>query len=77
MGFQLQELLVKFSGVTYGVAGVAAAIVIIAILTRRPNVSKMNKTTTRWVLIHFASLTHSLRLDPIACLAPGGLVSSS
>ena len=45
MGFQLQELLVKFSGVTYGVAGVAAAIVIIAILTRRPNVSKMNKIT--------------------------------
>ena len=46
MGFQLQELPVKFSGVTtYGIAGIVAAIVIIAILMRRPNVSKMNKTT--------------------------------
>jgi hypothetical protein len=46
MGFQLQELLVKFSGVTYGVAGVAAAIIIVtvAMLTWGPNVSKMNKT---------------------------------
>ena len=44
MSFQLQELLAKFSGVTYGVTGVTAAIVIIAILTRRPNVSIMNKT---------------------------------
>jgi hypothetical protein len=45
MRFQLQELPAKFSGVTYGVAGIAAAIVIIARLTRRPNVSEMNKTT--------------------------------
>ena len=44
MCFQLQELLVKFSGVTYGVAGIAAVIVIIAMLTRHPNVSKMNRT---------------------------------
>ena len=44
MSFQLQELLAKFSGVTYGVTGVTAAIVIIAILTRRPNVSIMTKT---------------------------------
>lgn len=42
MGFQLQEL-VKFSGVTYGVLGIAIAIVIIGMLTWRPNVSKMNK----------------------------------
>ena len=41
MGFQLQELPVKFSGVTtYGIAGIIAAIAIIAMLTRRPNVSK-------------------------------------
>jgi uncharacterized membrane protein YuzA (DUF378 family) len=45
MGFQLQELPTKCSGVIYVLAGVAAAIVIIAMLTRRPNVSKMNKTT--------------------------------
>jgi hypothetical protein len=45
MDFQLQELLAKFLGVTYGIAGVAAAIIIIAMLTRRPSVSKMNKTT--------------------------------
>ena len=48
MGFQLHESLMKLSGVTYGVAGIAAAIVtaiMIAKLTRRPNVSKMTKTT--------------------------------
>ena len=48
MGLQLHELLMKLSGVTYGVAGIAAAIVtaiMIAKLTRRPNVSKMTKTT--------------------------------
>ena len=42
MGFQLQDLPMKFSGVTYGAAGIAAAIVIIARLTRRPNVSKID-----------------------------------
>jgi hypothetical protein len=45
MGFQLQELPMEFSGVTYGVAGIVAALVIITKLTRRPNVSKMNKAT--------------------------------
>jgi hypothetical protein len=47
MGFQLQELPMKFSGVTYGVAGITAAIVImIAKLMRRdPNVSKMNRSS--------------------------------
>ena len=46
MSFQLQELPVKFSGVTtYGIAGIIAATVIVAMLMRRPNVSKMNKTT--------------------------------
>ena len=45
MGFQLQELPVNFSGVIYGVAGIAATIVVIARLTLRPNVSKINKTT--------------------------------
>ena len=44
MGLQLHELLMKLSGVTYGVAGIAAAIVaviMIAKLMRRPNVSIM------------------------------------
>ena len=44
MGLQLPELLMKLSGVTYGVAGIAAAIatvIMIAKLTRRPNVSIM------------------------------------
>ena len=46
MGFQVQELPMKFSGVAYGVAGIAAAIlIIIASLARCPNVSKMNKIT--------------------------------
>jgi hypothetical protein len=45
MGLQLQDLPMKLSGVTYSVVGITAAIVIIARLTRRPNVSKMNKTT--------------------------------
>ena len=45
MYFQLHELPIKFSGITYGVAGISAAIVIVARLTRRPNVSKMNKLT--------------------------------
>jgi hypothetical protein len=80
MGLQLQDLPMKLSGVTYSVVGIAAAIVIIARLTRGPNVSKMNKTT--YVLpplsfTYFSSLIHCLRLDPVACLAPGGLVSSS
>ena len=41
MGFQLQELPMKFSGVTYSVTGIAAVIVIIARLTQRHNVSKI------------------------------------
>ena len=45
MLFQLQEPPVKFSGVTYGIAGIAAAIFIIARLRRLSNVSKIDKTT--------------------------------
>ena len=60
MSFQLQELLMKFSGVAYGVAGIAAAIVVIARLTRHPNISKMNQTTDSPTEFGFASLARCI-----------------
>jgi hypothetical protein len=41
MGFQLPELPVNISGVIYGVAGFFAAIIVVAKLSRGPNVSML------------------------------------
>ena len=61
MGFQVQEVPMKFSGVTYGVAGIAAAIlIIIASLARCRNVSKMNKITHSAAEFWFASLARRI-----------------
>ena len=44
MVFQFSELM-NFSEVTYGVAGIAAAIVVVARLSRGPNVSDLDNIT--------------------------------
>ena len=46
MIFQLPELPVNFSGVTCCVAGIATAIIVIARLSRGPNVSGLDNITS-------------------------------
>ena len=75
MVFQVSELSGNLPGVIYGLAGIAAAIIVISRLSRGPNVSEIRATHfDHLALVRSISSIESPRLDPATCLVLGGRV---